>query len=118
MGVWVLGMPFPPLPFLLLAAQGGEQLGVVSLGLPPPSNPVLGWLVPSPGLRALASSFPQDDWWHVCRTEIFSGKSVAHEDIKYEQACILYNLGEFLTPSPWLCPLSPASPGAQLSSRP
>lgn len=26
-------------------------------------------------------------------TEIFSGKSVAHEDIKYEQACILYNLG-------------------------
>lgn len=84
----------------------------------PPSNPVLGWLVPSPGLRALASSFPQDDWWHVCRTEIFSGKSVVHEDIKYEQACILYNLGEFLTPSPWLCHLSPASPGAQLSSRP
>lgn len=31
---------------------------------------------------------------HICRTEIFSGKSVAHEDIKYEQACILYNLGE------------------------
>ncbi|KAM7063404.1 tyrosine-protein phosphatase non-receptor type 23 isoform 1-T1 [Molossus nigricans] len=26
-------------------------------------------------------------------TEIFSGKSVVHEDIKYEQACILYNLG-------------------------
>ncbi|XP_054847254.1 tyrosine-protein phosphatase non-receptor type 23 [Eublepharis macularius] len=26
-------------------------------------------------------------------TEIFSGKSVTHEDIKYEQACILYNLG-------------------------
>lgn len=26
-------------------------------------------------------------------TEIFSGKSVAHEDIQYEQACILYNLG-------------------------
>lgn len=30
----------------------------------------------------------------VCRTEIFSGKAVTHEDIKYEQACILYNLGE------------------------
>lgn len=29
-----------------------------------------------------------------CRTEIFSGKTVTHEDIKYEQACILYNLGE------------------------
>ncbi|XP_048366481.1 LOW QUALITY PROTEIN: tyrosine-protein phosphatase non-receptor type 23 [Sphaerodactylus townsendi] len=26
-------------------------------------------------------------------TEIFSGKAVCHEDIKYEQACILYNLG-------------------------
>lgn len=38
---------------------------------------------------------------HVCRTEIFSGKSVAHEDIQYEQACILYNLGEL-----------PASPAA------
>nr|XP_020771686.1 tyrosine-protein phosphatase non-receptor type 23 isoform X3 [Odocoileus virginianus texanus] len=29
----------------------------------------------------------------VTWTEIFSGKPVAHEDIKYEQACILYNLG-------------------------
>lgn len=28
------------------------------------------------------------------RTEIFSGKAVTHEDIKYEQACVLYNLGE------------------------
>ncbi|XP_072269152.1 tyrosine-protein phosphatase non-receptor type 23 [Pyxicephalus adspersus] len=26
-------------------------------------------------------------------TEIFSGKSVTHTDIKYEQACVLYNLG-------------------------
>ncbi|XP_053743274.1 tyrosine-protein phosphatase non-receptor type 23 [Synchiropus splendidus] len=26
-------------------------------------------------------------------TEIFSGKSVTHDDISYEQACILYNLG-------------------------
>nr|XP_033787812.1 tyrosine-protein phosphatase non-receptor type 23 [Geotrypetes seraphini] len=26
-------------------------------------------------------------------TEIFSGKTVTHADIKYEQACILYNLG-------------------------
>lgn len=26
-------------------------------------------------------------------TEIFSGKSVTHADIKYEQACVLYNLG-------------------------
>lgn len=30
----------------------------------------------------------------VCRTEIFSGKTVTHDDISYEQACILYNLGE------------------------
>ncbi|XP_074841345.1 tyrosine-protein phosphatase non-receptor type 23 isoform X2 [Carettochelys insculpta] len=29
----------------------------------------------------------------VTWTEIFSGKTVTHEDIKYEQACILYNLG-------------------------
>nr|KAF6311045.1 protein tyrosine phosphatase non-receptor type 23 [Myotis myotis] len=29
----------------------------------------------------------------VTWTEIFSGKSVAHEDIHYEQACVLYNLG-------------------------
>ncbi|KAI3360391.1 hypothetical protein L3Q82_002302 [Scortum barcoo] len=27
------------------------------------------------------------------RTEIFSGKTVTHDDICYEQACILYNLG-------------------------
>ncbi|KAM9309959.1 tyrosine-protein phosphatase non-receptor type 23-like [Pholidichthys leucotaenia] len=26
-------------------------------------------------------------------TEIFSGKTVTHDDISYEQACILYNLG-------------------------
>lgn len=50
---------------------------------------------------------------HVCRTEIFSGKSVAHEDIKYEQACILYNLGKLLDPSMGPTP-SPASPGSQL----
>uniref|UniRef100_A0A8C3LZM7 Tyrosine-protein phosphatase non-receptor type 23 n=1 Tax=Chrysolophus pictus TaxID=9089 RepID=A0A8C3LZM7_CHRPC len=30
----------------------------------------------------------------IAWTEIFSGKTVTHEDIKYEQACILYNLGE------------------------
>ncbi|KAM8967488.1 tyrosine-protein phosphatase non-receptor type 23 isoform 2-T2 [Pelodytes ibericus] len=29
----------------------------------------------------------------VTWTEIFSGKSVTHDDIKYEQACVLYNLG-------------------------
>ncbi|NWU92554.1 PTN23 phosphatase, partial [Upupa epops] len=29
----------------------------------------------------------------VAWTEIFSGKTVTHEDIKYEQAAILYNLG-------------------------
>ncbi|XP_060756446.1 tyrosine-protein phosphatase non-receptor type 23 [Neoarius graeffei] len=29
----------------------------------------------------------------VSWTEIFSGKTVTHEDISYEQACILYNLG-------------------------
>lgn len=37
---------------------------------------------------------------------------MAHEDIKYEQACILYNLGKlcdpFMDPPP-----SPASPGSQ-----
>lgn len=50
---------------------------------------------------------------HVCRTEIFSGKSVAHEDIKYEQACILYNLGKLLDPS--MGPASsPVIPGPQL----
>uniref|UniRef100_A0A8C7QRQ9 Tyrosine-protein phosphatase non-receptor type 23 n=1 Tax=Oncorhynchus mykiss TaxID=8022 RepID=A0A8C7QRQ9_ONCMY len=27
------------------------------------------------------------------QTEIFSGKTVTHDDISYEQACILYNLG-------------------------
>ncbi|GAA6071020.1 tyrosine-protein phosphatase non-receptor type 23b isoform X1, partial [Tachysurus ichikawai] len=26
--------------------------------------------------------------------DIFSGKQVTHEDISYEQACVLYNLGE------------------------
>ncbi|XP_030637403.1 tyrosine-protein phosphatase non-receptor type 23 [Chanos chanos] len=29
----------------------------------------------------------------VSWTEIFSGKTVTHDDINYEQACILYNLG-------------------------
>nr|XP_047909332.1 tyrosine-protein phosphatase non-receptor type 23 [Anser cygnoides] len=29
----------------------------------------------------------------IAWTEIFSGKTVTHEDIKYEQACVLYNLG-------------------------
>uniref|UniRef100_A0AAY5F4T0 Tyrosine-protein phosphatase non-receptor type 23 n=1 Tax=Electrophorus electricus TaxID=8005 RepID=A0AAY5F4T0_ELEEL len=29
----------------------------------------------------------------VSWTEIFSGKTVTHDDISYEQACILYNLG-------------------------
>ncbi|XP_076869425.1 tyrosine-protein phosphatase non-receptor type 23 isoform X2 [Brachyhypopomus gauderio] len=29
----------------------------------------------------------------VSWTEIFSGKTVSHDDISYEQACILYNLG-------------------------
>lgn len=32
----------------------------------------------------------------IYRTEIFSGKTVTHEDICYEQACILYNLGELM----------------------
>ncbi|TSK20078.1 Tyrosine-protein phosphatase non-receptor type 23 [Bagarius yarrelli] len=30
----------------------------------------------------------------VSWTEIFSGKTVTHDDISYEQACILYNLGD------------------------
>ncbi|XP_077576284.1 tyrosine-protein phosphatase non-receptor type 23 [Stigmatopora nigra] len=29
----------------------------------------------------------------IAWTEIFSGKTVVHDDISYEQACILYNLG-------------------------
>lgn len=53
----------------------------------PPSNP-------GGGARGWALTCPQVTRGHVCRTEIFSGKSVAHEDIQYEQACILYNLGE------------------------
>lgn len=56
----------------------------------PPCTGVAG---PSPALRMTRC--------RVCRTEIFSGKSVAHEDIHYEQACVLYNLGE-----------PPASPAA------
>lgn len=44
-----------------------------------------------------------------CRTEIFSGKTVTHEDIKYEQACILYNLGEGLNHS--------CAPGGALNTR-
>ncbi|XP_015471708.1 tyrosine-protein phosphatase non-receptor type 23 [Parus major] len=35
----------------------------------------------------------QDAAVPVTWTEIFSGKAVTHEDIKYEQACVLYNLG-------------------------
>lgn len=33
-------------------------------------------------------------FWISFRTEIFSGKTITHDDISYEQACILYNLGE------------------------
>lgn len=69
---------------------------MVSPGLLP-SSPVLGgW--------ALASFSLNMTGWHFYRTEIFSGKSVAHEDIKYEQACILYNLGELHGHSPWSHP--------------
>ncbi|XP_077382621.1 tyrosine-protein phosphatase non-receptor type 23 isoform X2 [Festucalex cinctus] len=35
----------------------------------------------------------QDAAVSISWTEIFSGKTVVHEDICYEQACILYNLG-------------------------
>ena len=35
---------------------------------------------------------------------------MAHEDIKYEQACILYNLGELPNPFPMALPPSPAHP--------
>uniref|UniRef100_H3ANE5 BRO1 domain-containing protein n=1 Tax=Latimeria chalumnae TaxID=7897 RepID=H3ANE5_LATCH len=33
----------------------------------------------------------------VTWTEIFSGKAVTYEDISYEQACILYNLGKLIS---------------------
>ncbi|XP_027559382.1 tyrosine-protein phosphatase non-receptor type 23 [Neopelma chrysocephalum] len=48
-------------------------------------------------LHFLQSRIPmgagQDAAVPVTWTEIFSGKVVTHEDIKYEQACVLYNLG-------------------------
>ncbi|NWT06854.1 PTN23 phosphatase, partial [Mionectes macconnelli] len=48
-------------------------------------------------LHFLQSRIPmgsgQDAAVPVTWTEIFSGKAVTHEDIKYEQACVLYNLG-------------------------
>ncbi|NWI47029.1 PTN23 phosphatase, partial [Picathartes gymnocephalus] len=48
-------------------------------------------------LHFLQSRIPmgsgQDAAVPVTWTEIFSGKTVTHEDIKYEQACVLYNLG-------------------------
>ncbi|KAK7146978.1 hypothetical protein R3I94_009733 [Phoxinus phoxinus] len=37
--------------------------------------------------------FGQEAAVPISWTEIFSGKTVTHEDICYEQACILYNLG-------------------------
>lgn len=43
---------------------------------------------------------------------------MAHEDIKYEQACILYNLGELPNPFPMGLPLSSANPGSPLSRSP
>lgn len=43
---------------------------------------------------------------------------MAHEDIKYEQACILYNLGELPDPSPLALPPSSVNPASQLSRRP
>lgn len=42
---------------------------------------------------------------------------MAHEDIKYEQACILYNLGELPNPFPLALPPSPANPGSQQVTR-
>ncbi|XP_063308929.1 tyrosine-protein phosphatase non-receptor type 23 [Pelobates fuscus] len=48
-------------------------------------------------LHYLQSRIPmeseQDASVPVTWAEIFSGKAVTHDDIKYEQACILYNLG-------------------------
>ncbi|KAM4688535.1 tyrosine-protein phosphatase non-receptor type 23 [Discoglossus pictus] len=37
--------------------------------------------------------FEQEAAVSITWTEIFSGKTVTHKDIKYEQACVLYNLG-------------------------
>ncbi|XP_053569676.1 tyrosine-protein phosphatase non-receptor type 23 [Bombina bombina] len=37
--------------------------------------------------------FEQEAAVPISWTEIFSGKTVTHKDIKYEQACVLYNLG-------------------------
>lgn len=89
-------MPLSPLPVSLLERMG-SCLGLFS---PAPFPPTLHW----EGAR-----FTSCPLTTVPRTEIFSGKSVAHEDIKYEQACILYNLGELPRPFPG-APLLPALP--------
>uniref|UniRef100_A0A8C5MWF0 Tyrosine-protein phosphatase non-receptor type 23 n=1 Tax=Leptobrachium leishanense TaxID=445787 RepID=A0A8C5MWF0_9ANUR len=48
-------------------------------------------------LHYLQSRIPMESEQEACVpvtwTEIFSGKAVSHDDIKYEQACVLYNLG-------------------------
>ncbi|XP_013919534.1 PREDICTED: tyrosine-protein phosphatase non-receptor type 23 [Thamnophis sirtalis] len=48
--------------------------------------------LPSPSLSEVLTRF-RLHLAHWRWTEIFSGKAVTHEDIKYEQACVLYNLG-------------------------
>ncbi|NWY70785.1 PTN23 phosphatase, partial [Erithacus rubecula] len=80
----------------------GQSWGPLGKGLP---------IIPPPG------GIPPSP-----RTEIFSGKAVTHEDIKYEQACVLYNLGELWDScsfgAPWggPCPADPPVPTGALHS--
>lgn len=110
-------------PFLSPGEGGRAELGEPGgcPSFPSPSPCYRGWgaawggfpqppsLPPCTGRGLASPAAPSQLWWPVPRTEIFSGKSVAHEDIKYEQACILYNLGELPRPFPG-APLLPALP--------
>ena len=58
----------------------------LSLSFSPPSLPLSLFL-------ALSLSLPS---FLLCRTDVFLGKAVTHNDIRYEQACVLYNLGKIL----------------------
>lgn len=93
------GCPSPPSPSPCYRGWGAAWGGFPQ----PPSLP------PCTGRGLASPAAPSQLWGPVPRTEIFSGKSVAHEDIKYEQACILYNLGELPRPFPG-APLLPALP--------
>lgn len=98
-----MGMPLSSPPF--------------SQGLPP-SNPTQGWLVPSPCLRALASSFPQDDWGDISAGPKSSQASLWFmRTSSTSRPAFSTTLVSGLNPSP--DPASqPCNPGSQLSSRP